>query len=120
MGADSTWWLLAILALCLVLAATASLAETALTSLGKIRVRHLAEEGSQPARLLVKMLNDPGHFLSTILVVNNVAVIVASTVATLLTIQLAHFSHAEAATTALLSLVILVFCEITPKDDRPA
>lgn len=115
MGADSTFWQFAILAVCLVLAAAASLAETALTSLGKIRVRHLAEEGSQPARLLVRMLNDPGHFLSTILVVNNVAVIVASTVATLLTVELAHFSHAEAATTAVLSLVILVFCEITPK-----
>ncbi|MDE3075965.1 MAG: DUF21 domain-containing protein, partial [Chloroflexota bacterium] len=115
MEPDSTWWQIALLLLCLLLAALASLAETALTSLGKIRIRHLAEEGSRSAQLLQAMLDDPGHFLSTILVVNNVAIIVASTLATILTIKLARFSQAEAVTTAVLSLVILIFCEITPK-----
>jgi putative hemolysin len=62
------------------------------------------------------MLANPGDFLSTILVINNVAVIVASTLSTLLTVKLlASLQYAEALTTAGLSLFILVFCEITPK-----
>ncbi|HUZ77888.1 MAG TPA: hemolysin family protein [Chloroflexota bacterium] len=115
MSSDGTSWQIVALVLCLLLAAFASLAETSLTSLGKIRIRHLAEEGSRSARLLLNMLDDPGHFLSTILVVNNVAVIVASTLTTLITVKVWHFSPADAAATAMLSVVILVFCEITPK-----
>lgn len=114
MASDSTWQFFA-LAICLLLAGFASAAETALTSLGRLRIRHLAEEGNRSAQQLNEMLSNPGHFLSTILVINNVAVIVASTLTTLLTIQLASFSHAEALTTAALSVFILVFCEVTPK-----
>lgn len=115
MESDSTWWQIAILVICLFLAAFASAAETALTSLGKIRIRHLADEGNRSAQQLLEMLSSPGDFLSTILVVNNVAVIVASTITALLTVKLATFNSAEAVTTAALSLFILVFCEITPK-----
>ncbi|HEU0166840.1 MAG TPA: hemolysin family protein [Chloroflexota bacterium] len=115
MESDSTWWQFVILGICLVLAGFASAAETALTSLGRIRIRHLAEEGNKSAQLLQQMLSNPGDFLSTILVVNNVAVIVASTLTADLTIKLWSFSEAEAVTTAGLSMVILIFCEITPK-----
>ena len=115
MEADSTWWQFVILGVCLVLAGFASAAETALTSLGRIRIRHLAEEGNRAAQQLQHMLSNPGDFLSTILVVNNVAVIVASTLTADLTIKLAKFNSAEAVTTAALSIVILIFCEITPK-----
>ncbi|HLG70873.1 MAG TPA: hemolysin family protein [Chloroflexota bacterium] len=102
--------------ICLFLAAFASAAETALTSLGKLRIRHLADEGNRSAQQLRDMLANPGDFLSTILVVNNVAVIVASTLTTLLTVKLwQSFGSAEAITTAALSIFIMVFCEITPK-----
>jgi putative hemolysin len=113
--ADSTWWQFLMLGICLLLAGFASAAETALTSMGKLRIRHLAEEGNHSAEQLNGMLNDPGHFLSTILVINNVAVIVASTLTALLTVKLATFSHAEAITTVALSVFVLVFCEVTPK-----
>jgi CBS domain containing-hemolysin-like protein len=112
---DSTWWQFVILGVCLILAGFASAAETALTSLGRIRIRHLAEEGNRSALQLQQMLSNPGDFLSTILVVNNVAVIVASTLTTDLTIQLWHISSAEAISTAALSMFVLIFCEITPK-----
>ncbi|HEX6510823.1 MAG TPA: CNNM domain-containing protein, partial [Chloroflexota bacterium] len=115
MEADSTWWQFLVLAICLLLAGFASAAETALTSLGKLRIRHLADEGNRSAQQLQHMLANPGDFLSTILVINNVAVIVASTLTALLTVKLLHFSSAEAVTTAALSVVILVFCEVTPK-----
>ncbi|HVA24123.1 MAG TPA: hemolysin family protein [Chloroflexota bacterium] len=115
MAADSTWWQFLVLGICLLLAGFASAAETALTSLGRIRIRHLAEEGNHSARQLQQMLANPGDFLSTILFVNNVAVIVASTLTALLTVKLLKFGSAEAITTAALSMVILVFCEVTPK-----
>ena len=103
------------LGICLFLAGFASAAETALTSLGRIRIRHLAEEGNRAAQQLQHMLANPGDFLSTILFINNVAVIVASTLTALLTQRLLHTSTAEAITTAALSVFILVFCEVTPK-----
>jgi CBS domain containing-hemolysin-like protein len=116
LDADSTWWQFLVLGICLFLAAFASAAETALTSLGKLRIRHLADEGNRSAQQLRDMLANPGDFLSTILVVNNVAVIVASTLTTLLTVKLwRDFGSAEAITTAALSVFIMVFCEITPK-----
>jgi len=113
--ADSTWWQFVVLGVCLFLAGFASAAETALTSLGRIRIRHLAEDGNHAAQQLQQMLSNPGDFLSTILFINNVAVIVASTLTADLTIKLAKFNSAEAVTTAALSIVILIFCEITPK-----
>jgi putative hemolysin len=112
---DSTWWQFLVLGICLLLAGFASAAETALTSLGKLRIRHLADEGNRSAQRLQHMLEHPGDFLSTILVVNNVAVIVASTLTALLTERLWHINSAEAITTVLLSVIILVFCEVTPK-----
>ncbi|MBV9121234.1 MAG: HlyC/CorC family transporter, partial [Chloroflexi bacterium] len=112
---SSLWWQFVILGICLILAVFASAAETALTSLGKIRIRHLAEEGNRAAQQLQTMLSNPGDFLSTILVINNVAVIVASTLTANLTLALWKFGSAEAITTAALSIFILIFCEITPK-----
>ena len=112
---SSLWWQVVILGICLLLAIFASAAETALTSLGRIRIRRLAEEGNRPAQQLQHMLNNPGDFLSTILVINNVAVIVASTLTANLTLALLHFNSAEAVTTVALALFILIFCEITPK-----
>ena len=60
------------------------------------------------------MLANPNVFLSTILIVNSVAVIVASSMATVLAL---HFSPSwgELVATILISLVVLIFCEITPK-----
>src|SRR5919108_5677383 len=79
-----TWAEIVILAACVVLAAIASATETAMTSVGRLRVRHLAEDGSQAASLLQRLQQDPNRFLSTILVLNTVALILASAATTLL------------------------------------
>src|SRR5262252_8577411 len=94
-----TWGEVALLAICVMVAGLASAAETALTSVGRIRLRHLAEEGSRTARMVDQMLEHPSNLLSTILVVNNLSVIIASSVTTILTIKLIHFPNAEAAVT---------------------
>lgn len=108
------WALIVILLLSLLLAATSAAAETALTSVNRIRIRNLAEEGDARAKRILRLLEQPQNVLSTILVMSNVAVIVASSVATLLALDI--FSTAgEVIETVLLSLIVLIFCEITPK-----
>ena len=98
----------------LVLAAFAAASETALTSVSRLRMRSLAEEGDRRAAVVVRLHNQPNAYLSTILSVNTVAVIVASTTATLIIANTYH-NFPEAAGTAILSAFVLVFCEIAPK-----
>src|SRR5438477_2850100 len=76
-----------VLCVCVVVGALASATETALTSVGRLRVRHLAEEGSTAAQVLQRLQQDPNRFLSTVLVVNTVALILASFSTTLLSIH---------------------------------
>ncbi len=78
--------------LCFVLAALASGTETALTSVGRLRVRYLAEQGSQAAAILQRLRADPNRFLSTVLFTNTLALIVLLIVAevTPKTFALAH------------------------------
>jgi putative hemolysin len=98
----------------LVLAALAAAAETALTSVSRIRMRSLAEEGNRRAQRVVRLHADPNGYLSTILSINTVAVIVAST-ATALIVATAARSLPQALFTLALSVFVLIFCEIAPK-----
>jgi len=106
--------LVLLLVAALILAAFAAASETALTSVSRLRMRSLAEEGDRRAEMVVRLHNDANAYLSTILSINTVAVIVASTSATLI-ISSAYHSFPGAAGTAILSAFVLVFCEIAPK-----
>src|SRR5256885_15848337 len=74
-----------VIVICFILAGLASGTETALTSVGRLRVRYLAEEGSRAARILQRLQRDPNRFLSTVLLINTMALIIASSSTTLLT-----------------------------------
>ena len=112
---DAEAWLqLAILIICLILTALASATETALTSVSRIKLRNLAEEGDKKAIEIERLLSQPNTFLSTILVVNSVAVIVASSMATVLALRISA-TFGELISSIVISLVVLIFCEITPK-----
>src|SRR6266487_7115833 len=78
------WAELVVLLVCFVLAGLASGTETALTSVGRLRVRFLAEQGSPAAAILQRLRSDPNRFLSTVLFTNTLALIVASTATALL------------------------------------
>lgn len=112
-GAEA-WLQLTILIVSLLLCATTSAAETALTSVSRIKLKNMAEEGDKKALEIERLLAEPNIFLSTILVVNNVAVIVASSMATVLALSFSQ-SLGELIATIVMSLVVLIFCEITPK-----
>ncbi len=108
------WVLLFFLFLTLIVAAVSAAAETALTSVNRLRIRNLAEEGDANARIIANLLRRPQTFLTTILIVSNVAVITGTTLATIIALDI-NFNGAEVVSTALLSLIVLIFCEITPK-----
>jgi len=113
---DTTAWIeIVIIVIALVLAATAASAETSLTSISRVRLRQLVEQKVQRAVLIERLHRDPNAYLSTILIVNTVAIIVASSAATLLALHLYHERVAEWLVSLVLSLVVLVACEITPK-----
>jgi CBS domain containing-hemolysin-like protein len=108
------WALIIGLFVALLIAAASAAAETALTSISHIRMRNLAEEGDVKAQRIRRILEHPDTFLSTILVVSNISVITASTLATIIAVDV-DFSFAEVISTVLLSIIVLIFCEITPK-----
>ena len=113
-----SWGELILLAGCVVVAGLASAVETSLTSVGRLRVRHLAEEGSEAAAVLQRLQQDPNRFLSTVLVVNTVALILASFATTLLSIRYMPVSlgfWGDLVVSLVLSILLLIFAEVTPK-----
>ena len=105
---------LIILGFLLILSAFFSSAETAFTSVNKIRIKTLADEGSKRAALLLSLIDNSAKFLSTILIGNNIVNIAASSLTTTLAIDL-FGNTAIGIATGILTLLILVFGEITPK-----
>ena len=113
---DTTSWIeILIIVIALIMAAFAASAETSLTSISRVRLRHLSAENDARAILIENLHKDPNAYLSTILIVNTVAIIVASSTATLLAIHLYQDRVAEWLVSLVVSLVVLVLCEITPK-----
>jgi putative hemolysin len=106
--------LIIVIVIGLVIAAFAAAAETSLTSVSRIRMRSLAEDGNKRARTVTRLHADPNGYLSTILSLNTVAVIVVSTATALLIGSYLH-SVPQAVGTIALSIVVLIFCEIAPK-----
>lgn len=98
----------------LVLSAFFSSAETALTTMNKIRVKTLADEGDKRALVLQKVTNDTSKMLSAILIGNNIVNISASSISTVLATKLFQSKGAGIAT-GVLTILVLVFGEITPK-----
>lgn len=105
---------LAALLILLALSAFFSSAETALTTVNRLRVRSLVEDGDPRAIVLSKVIDNPGKLLSAILIGNNVVNILASSIATVLATN--YFGSAGVgAATGIMTLLVLVFGEITPK-----
>ena len=98
----------------LMLSAFFSSAETALTTVNKIRMRKMSEEGDKRAQTVLKVTDNSGKMLSAILIGNNIVNISASSIATTLAIDLLGSKGAGIAT-GILTLLILVFGEISPK-----
>lgn len=96
------------------LSAFFSSAETALTTVNRHRLRALAEEGNKNAARVLKLLENQAKMLSAILIGNNIVNISASALTTTVTTELLG-SRFIGVSTGLLTLIVLLFGEITPK-----
>ena len=106
-----------IVAVCVLLSAFFSGSELALTAANKLRLSKAAEEGDKKARLALKVSSDYDRMLSGVLIGNNLVNILCSSVSTLIFLRLipANAELAAAVSTAVMTVVILIFGEITPK-----
>ena len=105
---------LIILILLLVLSAFFSSAETALTTVNKIKLKTMADDGNKKAARVLNVVTRPKKMLSAILIGNNIVNLSASSLATTLAIDIFGSVGAGIAT-GILTLLILIFGEITPK-----
>lgn len=106
---------LLILVLLLILSAFFSSAETALTTVNRIRMRSLAEDGNKRAATVLKILDHQDKMLSAILIGNNIVNLSSSSLATVLATDVFGSAGAGIAT-GILTICILVFGEISPKN----
>lgn len=97
------------------LSAFFSSAETALTTVNRVRVRTLIDEGNRRAAVLQKVLDNYSKMLSSILIGNNVVNLSASALTTTLAMKL-WGNYAVSIATGVLTLVVLLCGEIVPKN----
>ena len=103
-----------VLIVLLLLSAFFSSAETSLVTVNQIRMRSLADEGNKKAARVLKITSNSSKMLSAILIGNNIVNIFASSLATTITLQL-WGNRFVSLTTGILTLLVLIFGEITPK-----
>lgn len=103
-----------VLLILLGLSAFFSSAETALTTVNRIRMRSLADEGNKRAKMVLKITDNSGRMLSAILIGNNIVNLSASSLTTTIAITFGA-PMAVAIATGIITVLILIFGEITPK-----
>lgn len=106
-----------IIVVCVILSAYFSATETAFSTYNRIRVKNMAEKGNKKAALALKLSDNYDSLISTILIGNNIVNILASAMGTLLFAKIIVDNQdlAAAVSTAVLTIVVLVFGEISPK-----
>ena len=105
---------LILILLCLAGAAFFAGIETGVISINRMRLRHRAEQGDPPARILEQFLDHPDRLLGTTLVGINLCIVVASIMAASIG-ELLFPAWGEAIMGALMTFIILVFSEYLPK-----
>ncbi len=103
-----------LLALLIVLSAFFSGSETGLVALNRYRLRHQAQSGHRGARLAQNLLDQPDRMFGLILLGNNLINILAASIATVIALRLLGEAGIWVST-LLLTVVILIFAELTPK-----
>ncbi len=111
----NSWLLVAIIALIL-MSAFFSSTETAFSCASRIKLRTLASNGNKRAKKALMLAeNNYDKFISTVLIGNNLVNISASTIATIFFTRLIASGSAEVVSTAVMTISVLIFGEITPK-----
>ncbi|WP_294450063.1 hemolysin family protein [uncultured Gemmiger sp.] len=111
---DDTVSLFIIIA-CVVMSAYFSATETAFSSFNRIRIKNMAEKGDKRARLVLRMSENYDSLLSTILIGNNIVNIACASLATLLFVDWLGSDAGPSVSTAVTTVVVLIFGEVSPK-----
>ena len=98
----------------LVIVAFSSGTEVAMLSVNRFRIRHRAQSGDRQARALERLLQKPDEWLGANLVILAGASVFASAIATILA-QRTGQRYAVPLAGALLTIIVIVFCELAPK-----
>ena len=104
-----------ILVILIALSGFFSSSETALTTVSRFKIRTMADAGDRRARMVQKVTGNTGKMLSAILIGNNIVNISASSLATVVFMNM--FGNAGAGiATGVMTLLVLIFGEVTPKN----
>ena len=114
MSGQEILWQIVIMLVLVALSAFFSSTETAFSSINRTRLKNMAEHGSRRAAAALELEEKYDELLSTILVGNNIVNIALSSIGTLFFIKLVG-SGGAGLSTAVITVVVLIFGEITPK-----
>lgn len=112
---DSDSISLIIIVACVVMSAYFSATETAFSSLNRIRIKNMADKGDRKAALVMRLSEQYDSMLSTILVGNNIVNIASASLATLIFVDLLGEEAGASVSTAVTTVVVLIFGEVSPK-----
>lgn len=111
------WIMIAILAVCVALSAFFSASETSFTSVNRVKLKTMAQNGNKRAQMTLNLAENYDRLITTILIGNNIVNIAASSLATSLFLVLLN-NQANLATTVstvVMTIIILIFGEVCPK-----
>ena len=103
------------LVFCVIMSGYFSATETAFTSLNRVRLKSWADGGDQRAARTLALAEDYDKLLSTLLIGNNIVNNVATTIGAVLFIHLIDEVTGPTVSAIVLTVVILIFGEVSPK-----
>lgn len=106
---------LVIIVIGIIMSAYFSATETAFSSLNRIRIKNMAEKGNKRACLVLRLSENYDSLLSTILIGNNIVNIASASLATVLFVKLLGEDIGASISTAVTTIVVLIFGEVSPK-----
>ncbi|MBQ3061588.1 MAG: HlyC/CorC family transporter [Lachnospiraceae bacterium] len=106
---------LIIVVFCIVMSGYFSATETAFSCLNRIKIKNLAEKGNKKAKLVLGMSENYDTVLSTILIGNNIVNILCASLSTMLFVSWLGDEAGPSVSTAVITVIVLIFGEVTPK-----
>ena len=105
-----------IIVICIIFSAYFSATETAFSTFNRIRMKNMAEKGNKKAARVLALSDNYDTLISTILIGNNLVNILSTSLATILFIDICKDSSlGSTVSTVVMTVVVLIFGEITPK-----
>lgn len=106
---------LIVIIVCIVMSAYFSATETAFSSFNRIRLKNMEEKGNKKAKLVMNLSENYDSLLSTILIGNNIVNILSASLATVLFVDMLGNEAGPSVSTAVTTVVVLIFGEVSPK-----